>query len=231
MTVNDDYCATANTSFTSTFHDDMCQPTNLQTPPLRSEFGRIFTPKSYRTPKTLRKNRHVVIDTPKSGHIFGTPDYLCPELLLGNFAVLGITVFTKPEVLLILFEGKKHDESVDWWALGICLYEFLVGITPFSGSSPQDIFDNIFRHEIEWPENEEALSPDAIDCIQALLDPVPHKRLTLSSLKAHGFFQNVNWDNLISEQAPFIPMPDHNTDTYYFETRNSMQNKNMLVDE
>jgi serine/threonine-protein kinase greatwall len=104
-----------------------------------------------------------------------------------------------------------------------------VGITPFSGATPHDIFDNIFRHEIEWPENDEALSPDAISCIEALLNPMPHNRLRLVDLKAHSLFQNVNWDNLLSEQPPFVPMPDHNTDTCYFETRNLIQNR-MIVD-
>jgi hypothetical protein len=79
----------AGASFVSTFSDDNqhTNAMNMQTPPFKSapDLGKLFTPKSsYKTPKTLRKNRHVVINTPKSGHIFGTPDYLCPELLLGK---------------------------------------------------------------------------------------------------------------------------------------------------
>jgi serine/threonine protein kinase len=198
------------TSFLTNLNDDAGNIyLSLKTPPPYTkgnlEFPKYFTPKSYKTPKTLRKNRHVVINTPQSGgHIFGTPDYLSPELLL----------------------GKKHDESVDWWALGICLYEFLVGITPFSASSPQEIFDNILKHEIEWPENDEALSVNAVNCIESLLDTQSDKRLRLNDLKSHSLFNGTNWNNLINEQPPFVPMPDHSMDTFYFETRNTMRDNN-----
>jgi serine/threonine protein kinase len=56
--------------------------------------------------------------------LLGTPDYLAPELLL----------------------GKGHDTSVDWWAVGICLFEFLTGYPPFMGSQPEEIFRNILKH-------------------------------------------------------------------------------------
>lgn len=56
--------------------------------------------------------------------ILGTPDYLAPELLFG----LG------------------NSSAVDWWAFGICLYEFITGIPPFSDDSPGDIFRNILDY-------------------------------------------------------------------------------------
>ena len=155
----------------------------------------------YKTPKTLRKNGQLISVRPKQQqNIFGTPDYLSPELL----------------------QLKKHDESVDWWSLGVCLYEFLVGITSFADETPEKIFDNILKHKIEWPENDdEALSTNAIDCINALLNPCAEKRLRLCDLKKQKLFSDINWDNLINECAPFIPKPDNNMDTFYFETRNN----------
>lgn len=142
----------------------------------------------------------------RNKQIFGTPDYLCPELLT----------------------GCAHDESVDWWALGVCCYEFLVGITPFADSTPQDIFDNILRGEIEWPENEdEALSPYAIDAIRGFLSREPRNRMRLKQMKEHELFASVNWNSLLNEQPPFVPQPDHSMDTCYFETRNEMQNIKM----
>jgi serine/threonine-protein kinase greatwall len=138
-------------------------------------------------------------------HVFGTPDYLSPELLL----------------------DEPHDESVDWWALGVCLYEFLVGITPFADSTPEQIFDNILNRQIEWPENEEALHENAVDAIMKFLRPAPSERMRLRQMKQHELFAQVNWGDLLNEQPPFVPRPDHNMDTCYFETRNEIQNRKM----
>lgn len=74
----------------------------------------IQTP--YRTPKSVRR----VVETSQD-RILGTPDYLSPELLLSH----------------------GHGPEVDWWALGVCLYEFMTGIPPFNDETPQKVFENI----------------------------------------------------------------------------------------
>lgn len=141
-----------------------------------------------------------------SHHVFGTPDYLSPELLLGH----------------------EHDDGVDWWALGVCAYEFLVGITPFSDATPELIFDNILNRVIEWPETEgEQLSERAVNAIMCFLAPGSADRMRLTQMKQHPLFKSVDWDNLLMREAPFVPRPDHCMDTYYFETRNEMQNIKM----
>ena len=61
--------------------------------------------------------------------ILGTPDYLAPELLLHN----------------------PHSNAVDWWGLGICLYEFLIGVPPFSDETAELVFENILAGQLEWP--------------------------------------------------------------------------------
>lgn len=109
----------------------------------------------------------------------------------------------------------------------MCLYEFLVGITPFADETPQLIFDNILSRVIEWPEEEEALSPPAVDLILNLLSTDPKKRLRLHDLKQHELFKSINWNDLLNEQPPFIPRPEHSMDTCYFETRNEQQNIQM----
>lgn len=159
-----------------------------------------------KTPKTIKKRGKLMsICNEQSKQVFGTPDYLSPELLLGD----------------------RHDESVDWWALGVCLYEFLVGITPFADSTPQLIFDNILNMNIEWPENEEALSINAVDAIMKFLNPQPNERMCLKHMKNHEFFNKTNWNNLLNEEPPFLPRPDHNLDTCYFDARNEFQNRKL----
>ncbi|KAG0280247.1 hypothetical protein BGZ96_001616 [Linnemannia gamsii] len=129
--------------------------------------------------------------------LLGTPDYLAPELLL----------------------GIGHGEAVDWWSLGVCLFEFLTGYPPFMDEAPEAIFKNILNHDIQWPED--GLSREARDLINKLLNKDPTHRPSPAVLKAHPFFQGVDWENIRSQEAPFIPAPNDNTDTSYFDARNA----------
>ncbi|KAF9910233.1 hypothetical protein EC991_006961 [Linnemannia zychae] len=129
--------------------------------------------------------------------LLGTPDYLAPELLL----------------------GIGHGEAVDWWSLGVCLFEFLTGYPPFMDEAPEAIFKNILNHDIQWPEY--GLSWEAHDLINKLLSREPTHRPSPAVLKAHPFFKGVDWDNIRNQEAPFIPSPNDNMDTSYFDARNA----------
>lgn len=71
-----------------------------------------------------RKSRRTRRHHESNKAILGTPDYLAPELLL----------------------GIEHGPAVDWWALGICMFEWLCGYPPFADDSPEAIFSNILNH-------------------------------------------------------------------------------------
>ncbi|XP_060725528.1 serine/threonine-protein kinase greatwall isoform X2 [Tachysurus vachellii] len=151
----------------------------------------------YRTPKSVRRGPGPA----EYGQILGTPDYLAPELLV----------------------GKHHDATVDWWALGVCLFEFLTGVPPFNDETPQLVFQNILNRDIPWPDGEEEISPNARGAIEILLSPDVTKRAGLKELKEHAFFTGLDWDNLQNQTMPFIPEPHDETDTSYFEARNTAQ--------
>ncbi|KAJ7423829.1 Serine/threonine-protein kinase greatwall [Willisornis vidua] len=151
----------------------------------------------YRTPKSVRRGAAPV----EGERILGTPDYLAPELLL----------------------AKPHGSAVDWWALGVCLFEFLTGIPPFNDETPAQVFQNILQRDIPWPEGEEKLSDNAQNAIDILLTIDTTKRAGLKELKHHPLFDGVDWDNLQNQTMPFIPQPDDETDTAYFEARNNAQ--------
>ncbi|CAF4653781.1 unnamed protein product [Rotaria sp. Silwood1] len=135
-----------------------------------------------------------------SGPVLGTPDYLSPEILM---------------------QDENHTPAVDFWALGVCLFQFLVGVTPFSDDCPRAIISNILNYRIAWPDDDEnPLDDDAINVIKGLLNYDPSLRLQLDDLKKEPFFNQIDWENLANTAAPFIPVPDNDSDTFYFEARN-----------
>uniref|UniRef100_A0A1A7X2W3 Serine/threonine-protein kinase greatwall n=1 Tax=Iconisemion striatum TaxID=60296 RepID=A0A1A7X2W3_9TELE len=151
----------------------------------------------YRTPKSVRRGALPVVGAP----ILGTPDYLAPELLL----------------------GKPHECMVDWWALGVCLFEFLSGVPPFNDETPQLVFQNILNRDIPWPEGEEELSVNSRNAIEILLTMEMTRRAGLKELRCHPLFDGLDWDDLQNQPMPFIPQPEDETDTSYFEARNNAQ--------
>ncbi|MBN3276436.1 GWL kinase, partial [Polyodon spathula] len=159
--------------------------------------GQTSSQTPFRTPKSVRRGPTPV----ERERILGTPDYLAPELLA----------------------GKPHDFMVDWWALGVCLFEFLTGVPPFNDETPQQVFQNILNRDIPWPEGEEELSQDSKFAIEALLTTDVAQRAGLKELKQHSLFDGLDWDNLQNQAMPFIPQPDDETDTTYFDARNNAQ--------
>ncbi|NXC19953.1 MAST4 kinase, partial [Corythaeola cristata] len=95
------------------------------------------------------------------------PHYHCSQ------SVCGTPEYIAPEVILRQGYGKP----VDWWAMGIILYEFLVGCVPFFGDTPEELFGQVISDEINWPEEDEAPPPDAQDLITLLLRQNPLERL------------------------------------------------------
>ncbi|KXN69972.1 kinase-like protein, partial [Conidiobolus coronatus NRRL 28638] len=137
---------------------------------------------------------------PSNRELLGTPDYLAPELLLGS----------------------SHGSPVDWWAVGVCLFEFLVGYPPFSDETPELIFRNILNHQVQWPPvdpGESYFSSESEDLIKNLLQPDPSKRLQRSQVSHHTFFKGMDFDKLHEIEPPFMPNPEDVCDTSYFESR------------
>ncbi|OBS74061.1 hypothetical protein A6R68_15401, partial [Neotoma lepida] len=78
-------------------------------------------------------------------------------------------------------------------------------------------------HDIPWPEGEEKLSDHAQSAMEILLTIDDTKRAGMKELKHHPLFSEVDWENLQHQTMPFVPQPDDETDTSYFEARNNAQ--------
>ena len=98
---------------------------------------------------------------------------------------------------------------MDWWAIGVILYEFIVGIPPFNDDSVPKIWKNITNRKIEWPQigyDEDCMSPEAKDLICRLLEPDQNKRIkSLKEFVKHPFFNGINFNNINNEPAPCLP--------------------------
>uniref|UniRef100_A0A3B3SDH7 non-specific serine/threonine protein kinase n=1 Tax=Paramormyrops kingsleyae TaxID=1676925 RepID=A0A3B3SDH7_9TELE len=132
--------------------------------------------------------------------VCGTPEYIAPEVIL----------------------RQGYGKPVDWWAMGIILYEFLVGCVPFFGDTPEELFGQVITDDIVWPEGDEALPVDAQSLISSLLQTNPLLRLCTGGaheVKQHAFFSELDWNSLLRQKAEFIPNLESEEDTSYFDTR------------
>ncbi|CAK7273850.1 rim15, signal transduction response regulator [Sporothrix epigloea] len=139
----------------------------------------------------------------------GTPDYLAPETI----------------------KGEPQDETSDWWSVGCIMFEFLYGIPPFNASEAEQVFENILARRIHWPEDtmDDEVSPDAKDLINKLLCSTPRNRLGANinekfasggeEVRSHPWFEGVNWDTLLQDEAQFVPQLENPEDTEYFDAR------------
>ena len=93
----------------------------------------------------------------------GTPEYLSPEMV----------------------KKSGHNEMVDIWALGVLMFEFLAGYAPFSGSTPKELYSNIKKLKIHWPDD---FPPLAKNLITKILKLNPSERLNINEILDHAWF-------------------------------------------
>uniref|UniRef100_A0A8C1QBC3 protein kinase C n=1 Tax=Cyprinus carpio TaxID=7962 RepID=A0A8C1QBC3_CYPCA len=117
----------------------------------------------------------------------GTPEFLAPEVLTDSM----------------------YTRAVDWWGLGVLIYEMLVGESPFPGDDEEEVFDSIVNDEVRYPR---FMSPESVSIIQKLLQKNPEKRLgageqDANEVKRHRFFQGIEWEALLAKRVkpPFLP--------------------------
>ncbi|KAK9909485.1 hypothetical protein WJX75_003002 [Coccomyxa subellipsoidea] len=134
----------------------------------------------------------------KSNTLCGTPEYLAPELVT----------------------QAGHTRAVDWWALGVLIYETVAGYPPFYDEDRVAMFKNICQVKYSVPSH---FSKEVRDLIKRLLVHNPNQRLGAlkagaADIKAHPWFANFDWAAFSKRQmkAPYIPQVTHPEDTRNF---------------
>lgn len=140
------------------------------------------------------------------------------EMILNIFNINSTPEYLAPEIL----KGQGHGKAVDWWSLGILLYEMIVGLPPFYSENINEMYELILKAPLKFPSSVPA---DAQSLLKGLLDREEYKRLgggpsDGAEIRAHPFFKNINWDNLYSKgiSAPFKPQLHDGNDTKYVDT-------------
>eukprot|EP00041_Stephanoeca_diplocostata_P027565 m.760612 g.760612 ORF g.760612 m.760612 type:complete len:786 (+) comp23200_c2_seq1:185-2542(+) len=117
----------------------------------------------------------------------GTPGYLAPEIIA----------------------ERPYGKSVDFWSLGIMIYEMLLGESPFDSDDDEELFDMILNAPISYPAE---LSEASTSFLKGLLQRDENKRLGCgdngyNNVKSHAFFDGLDWDKLLlgEVEPPFVP--------------------------
>jgi len=128
-----------------------------------------------------------------------------------SMSFVGTHEYLAPEII----RGEGHGSAVDWWTLGIFLYELLHGCTPFKGAGNRATLCNVIEQPLRFPSDAAGGGPPtssvAKDLIRGLLVKEPQKRIAFTrgatEIKQHPFFDGVNWALVRSMTPPSVPEP------------------------
>lgn len=152
------------------------------------------------------KPENILID--RDGNIKITDFGLAKELAINDTngkgrtkTFCGTNEYIPPELIL----GQSYGVSVDWWSLGILIFEMLTGWPPWSDENRDILFKQILLEPLSTDDDK--LSPEAKDLLQRMLKKKPEDRISSEEIKKHPFFASIDFEKLLAKkiEPPFKP--------------------------
>lgn len=161
------------------------------------------------------KPENLLLD--KDGYIKITDFGFAKRVVFKTYTLCGTPEYIAPEVLL----NKGHGKGVDWWTLGILMYEMMVGQPPFVDDDPMGIYQQILNGKLNFPR---FIERSAKSLIKKLLVADLTKRYGClkggaSDVKKHKFFQGHDFDAMLHKNmaAPVLPLVKDEYDTSNYD--------------
>ncbi|CAR30202.1 cAMP-dependent protein kinase type 2 [Lachancea thermotolerans] len=149
------------------------------------------------------KPENILLD--RNGHIKITDFGFAKEVDTVTWTLCGTPDYIAPEVIAT----KPYNKSVDWWSLGILIFEMLAGYTPFYDATPMKTYEKILQGKVAYPP---FFHPDVVDLLSKLITADLTRRLgNLQSgpqdVKSHPWFSEVIWEKLLAKdiETPYEP--------------------------
>jgi len=133
-----------------------------------------------------------------------------------NYSCVGTAYYVAPEVL----NKSGYGKDIDWWSVGVIFFEMLVGYAPFCSEETKEVCYKVINWQkfLKIPDDIK-ISKEAEDLIFKMINNSDKRlgRSGIEEIKVHPFFKGLDWDNIRSKKAPFIPDIKNDYDTKYFE--------------
>ena len=149
------------------------------------------------------KPENILLD--RNGHIKITDFGFAKEVSTVTWTLCGTPDYIAPEVITT----KPYNKSVDWWSLGVLIFEMLAGYTPFYDSTPMKTYEKILSGKVHYPS---IMCPEVIDLLKQLITADLTRRLgNLSNgpadIRNHPWFAEVVWQKLLAKdiETPYEP--------------------------
>jgi len=149
------------------------------------------------------KPENILLD--RNGHVKITDFGFAKEVSTVTWTLCGTPDYIAPEVITT----KPYNKSVDWWSLGILIFEMLAGYTPFYDSTPMKTYQKILAGKVHFPS---FFHPDAIDLLSRLITADLTRRLGNlhngpADIRNHAWFSEVIWEKLLAKdiETPYEP--------------------------